>query len=170
MGGRMQTSLESFQSSPHFWDWITLVCVMLTVLGFLVLLVWLLGLPGRIAIARNHPDAEAVYTMGWVGFIAIVPWIQALIWAFKPTDKVDIRYLPEEERYGELEELQRLSRYALGRDLPKEQVDALLRRGAGQRPPGLDETGPGTPRQQDPETRADKTPDAPSSGADKSES
>jgi hypothetical protein len=27
-----------------------------------------------------------------------VPWIQALIWAFKPTDIVDIRNLPEAER------------------------------------------------------------------------
>ena len=36
--------------------------------------------------------------MGWVGFVAVVPWIQALIWAFKPTDVVDIRNLPEDER------------------------------------------------------------------------
>jgi hypothetical protein len=27
-----------------------------------------------------------------------VPWIQALIWAFKPTNVIDIRYLPDEER------------------------------------------------------------------------
>ena len=37
----------------------------------------MLGLPGRIAIARNHPEAEAVYLMGWVGFMAVVPWVQA---------------------------------------------------------------------------------------------
>jgi hypothetical protein len=36
--------------------------------------------------------------MGWVGFMAIVPWIQALIWAFKPTNVIDIRRFPEEER------------------------------------------------------------------------
>jgi hypothetical protein len=24
--------------------------------------------------------------MGWTGFLAIVPWIQAFIWVFKPTD------------------------------------------------------------------------------------
>jgi hypothetical protein len=47
--------------------------------------VLVLGLPGRIAIARHHPEAEAVYLMGWVGFLAIVPWIQAFIWAFKPS-------------------------------------------------------------------------------------
>ena len=33
--------------------------------------------------------------MGWVDF-AVVPWIQALIWAFKPTDVVDLRYLPKD--------------------------------------------------------------------------
>ncbi len=59
---------------------------------------FVLGLPGRIAIARNHPDADAVNAMGWVGFLAVVPWIQALIWAFKPTDVIDIRNLPAEER------------------------------------------------------------------------
>src|SRR5512132_3395248 len=26
--------------------------------------------------------------MGWAGFLLIVPWIQAFIWAFKPTDVV----------------------------------------------------------------------------------
>ena len=59
---------------------------------------FVLGLPGRIAIARNHPDADAVNLMGWVGFVAVVPWIKALIWAFKPTDVIDISNLPETER------------------------------------------------------------------------
>jgi hypothetical protein len=66
--------------------------------SFLGVLIFLLGLPGRIAIARNHPEADAVYAMGWLGFLAVVPWIQALIWAFKPTDVVDIRYLPGDVR------------------------------------------------------------------------
>lgn len=34
---------------------------------------FVLGLPGKIAVARNHPEAEAVNLMGWVGFVAIVP-------------------------------------------------------------------------------------------------
>ena len=36
--------------------------------------------------------------MGWVGFLAVVPWIQALGWAFKPTDVIDVRYLPAERK------------------------------------------------------------------------
>ena len=95
---QLQTAFDTFQHSPHFWDWITLACLATSVLGFLIFLVWLLGLPGRIAVSRNHPDAEAVYTMGWVGFLAIVPWIQALIWAIKETDVVDIRRFPPEEQ------------------------------------------------------------------------
>jgi hypothetical protein len=58
---------------------------------------FILGLPGRIAIVRNHPDADAINAMGWVGFLAVVPWIQAFLWAFKPTTVIDIRYLPEDE-------------------------------------------------------------------------
>ena len=74
----------------------------------LALAMFVLGLPGRIAIARNHPDADAVNAMGWVGFLAVVPWIQALIWAFKPTDIIDIRNLPREERRETLAMIARL--------------------------------------------------------------
>jgi hypothetical protein len=81
-----------------FWDYVTFIAIFIVVVTFLVAGVFILGLPGRIAIARNHPEADAVNLMGWIGFLAIVPWIQALIWAFKPTNVIDIRYLPEEER------------------------------------------------------------------------
>lgn len=39
--------------------------------------------------------------MGWLGFLGGVPWIQAFIWAFKPTDVVDIRRFPKQEREAE---------------------------------------------------------------------
>lgn len=110
---------NAFQTSYYFWDVITLLCLVIATLGFLFGLLKLLGLPGRIAIARNHPDAEAVYLMGWIGFVAIVPWIQALIWAFKPTDKIDIRRFPEAERAAERKELAELSAYAYGKKPPE---------------------------------------------------
>jgi hypothetical protein len=106
---------EAFEASRYFWDFITLACLAVAAIGAMLILIWLLGLPGRIAIARNHPDAEAVYALGWAGFAAVVPWIQALIWAFKPTDKVDIRNFPEAERAAELAELEELGRYAYGK-------------------------------------------------------
>jgi hypothetical protein len=91
-----------------FWDYATFAAILVMVLSGLALTVFVLGLPGRIAIARNHPEADAVNLMGWVGFVAIVPWIQALIWAFKPTDVIDIRNLPEAERRETQEMIARL--------------------------------------------------------------
>jgi hypothetical protein len=92
-----------------FWDYATFVVLFLLVLSALVFLVWLAGLPGRIAIQRKHPDAEAVMLMGYAGFLPLVPWIQAFIWAFKPTDIVDIRRFPDQEAKGIDEEIARLS-------------------------------------------------------------
>jgi hypothetical protein len=77
------------------WDYLTFLAIFIIGVAFLALVIFI---PGRIAIARNHPDADAVNAMGWVGFLAVVPWIQAFIWAFKPTTVIDIRYLPEDER------------------------------------------------------------------------
>jgi len=82
--------------SLDFWDYVTFAALFVMGFAFLGVLIFLLGLPGRIAIARNHPEADAVYWMGWVGLLAVVPWIQAIIWAFKPTDVVDLRYLPKD--------------------------------------------------------------------------
>ncbi len=81
-----------------FWDYATFVAIFVIIAAALAAAVFILGLPGRIAIARNHPEADAVYLMGWIGFLAVVPWIQALIWALKPTTVIDIRYLPKEEQ------------------------------------------------------------------------
>lgn len=99
-----------------FWDYVTFAVLFFSGVVFLGVLIFLLGLPGRIAIARNHPEADAVYFMGWIGFLAVVPWIQALIWAFKPTDVVDLRYLPKDV---------------------KRETDAIVARLKGAPPPAL---------------------------------
>jgi len=91
-----------------FWDYATFAVLALLAPAGLFTVVWLAGLPGRIAIARKHPDAEAVKMMGYAGFLAAVPWIQAFIWAFKPTDIVDIRRFPAQEAKGIDEEIARL--------------------------------------------------------------
>jgi hypothetical protein len=105
-----------------FWDYVTFLAIFVIVVAGLCAAVFILGLPGRIAIARKHPEADAIYLMGWIGFLAVVPWIQALIWAFKPTTVIDIRYLPEERQ----------------RD-----TDAMIARLAGQAPSSP--TPPGEP-------------------------
>src|SRR5271168_3699611 len=89
-------SLLGFQLDA--WDYVTFASLAVVGAAFIVLLYLILGLPGRIAIARHHPEAEAVNMMGWLGFIAIVPWVQAFIWALKPTNVVDIRNLPPNTR------------------------------------------------------------------------
>jgi hypothetical protein len=81
-----------------FWDYATFVTAALAGGSVILIYIWLAGLPGRIAIARKHPEAEAVKLMGWAGLLPTVyPWVQAFIWAFKPTDIVDIRRFPKEE-------------------------------------------------------------------------
>ena len=79
------------------WDYITFAVMFLIGVGAVAGVVFVLGLPGRIAVARKHPDAEAVTLLGWAGGFALVPWVKAFIWAFKPTDIVDIRRFPREE-------------------------------------------------------------------------
>src|SRR5215470_5565965 len=81
-----------------FWDYIAFLAVLVIFVALRAAVIFFLGLPGRIAIAHNHPQANAVNTLGWLGFLGVLPWVYALIWALKPTDVIDIRYLPEEER------------------------------------------------------------------------
>lgn len=94
---------------PDLWDYLTFLTLVLSGAAVIGLWVWLAGLPGRIAVARRHPDAEAVKLLGWAGLLPTVyPWMQALIWAFKPTDIVDIRRFPREEAQAIDEQVRRL--------------------------------------------------------------
>ena len=40
------------------------------------------GLPGAIARARNHPQADAINVCGWMGIITLVLWPVALAWIY----------------------------------------------------------------------------------------
>ena len=92
-----------------FWDYATFATASLAGGCGMLIYIWIAGLPGRIALARNHPEAEAVKIMGWAGLLpTVLPWIQAFIWAFKPTDIVDIRRFPKEEAKALDEEARRL--------------------------------------------------------------
>jgi hypothetical protein len=53
--------------------------------------------------------------MGWLGFLGVVPWVQAFIWALKPTAVIDIRNLPRDTRRATDEEIARLT----GRPAPE---------------------------------------------------
>jgi len=93
-----------------FWDYATFATAGLAGFAGVMIYIWIAGLPGRIALARHHPEAEAVKIMGWAGLLpTILPWIQAFIWAFKPTDIVDIRRFPKEETRALDEEAERMN-------------------------------------------------------------
>jgi hypothetical protein len=82
-----------------FWDYATFVIAALAGGATILIYIWIAGLPGRIALSRGHPEAEAVKLMGWAGLLpTVLPWIQAFIWAFRPTDVVDVRRFPREEQ------------------------------------------------------------------------
>ena len=91
------------------WDYLAFAAMFALLIAGLAAAVFVLGLPGRIAVSRKHPEAEAVNLMGWAGFLAIVPWIKALGWAFKPTDVIDIRYFPRQEQQDIDEQIAKLT-------------------------------------------------------------
>jgi hypothetical protein len=91
------------------WDYLTFLTMMLCVVAVITIWIFLAGLPGRIALARKHPEAEAVKMLGFAGLLPTVyPWVQAFIWAFKPTEIIDIRRFPREEAKAIDEEIARL--------------------------------------------------------------
>jgi hypothetical protein len=128
-------SLLGFQLG--FWDYATFVAIFIIVAASIATAVFILGLPGRIAIARKHPEADAIYLMGWVGFLAVVPWIQALIWAFKPTDVIDIRHLPSETQRETEAMIARLTGQAPSPQAPPPQTPTPQ---TPAQPPGMSQT------------------------------
>ena len=112
-----------------FWDYATFVVFALAGAIGVACLLWLAGLPGRIAIKRKHPEAEAVQWMGYAGLLpTIYPWIQAFIWAFKPTDVIDIRRFPK----AEAEAIERENDRLRGKPAPDKAPVAVKQETAGQ--------------------------------------
>lgn len=91
-----------------YYDYLTFVALILLLAAVMGLFLFIMGLPGRIAIKRNHPHAEAVKMMGWMGFLAVIPWVHAFIWAYHDGMTVDIRRLPEGEREAIRKEIERM--------------------------------------------------------------
>jgi amino acid transporter len=80
--------------------------VMFVVAAVLIWLVVLLGsLPGKIARQREHPQADAITALGWIGIITLgVAWLIAIVWAYsKPlTNSGQLNDL--QKRVAELEQ------------------------------------------------------------------
>ena len=118
-----------------FWDYATFATAALAGVAGVLTYIWIAGLPGRIALARKHPEAEAVKIMGWAGLLpTVLPWIQAFIWAFKPTDIVDIRRFPKEEAKALDEEMSHLKgRAGCGKAAPRPTPTPRLHRTTGRK-------------------------------------
>jgi hypothetical protein len=60
--------------------WIVLLILVGSVVGIIVLMgMW----PGKVAHARNHPQAEAIAIGGWLTlFLGFVLWPLVVIWAY----------------------------------------------------------------------------------------
>jgi hypothetical protein len=66
-----------------FLDIFALVVIAI-LLALVIWLVVLLGnMPGEIARKRQHPQAEAISALGWIGLITMgVGWFVAIVWAY----------------------------------------------------------------------------------------
>ena len=87
-----------------FLDIFALV-VMLLLLGVVIWLVVLLGnMPGEIAQKRNHPQAQAITALGWIGLITMgVGWFVAIVWAYYKPDSPDTADSDLQQRVTNLE-------------------------------------------------------------------
>ena len=64
-------------------DIFALLVLLVIILSALAVFVWAAMLPGKVALKRSHPQAEAINVAGWVGMVfGGLFWPLALIWAF----------------------------------------------------------------------------------------
>ena len=88
-----------------FLDIFALVVIAL-LLGVVIWLVVLLGnMPGEIARKRNHPQAQAIMALGWIGLITMgVGWFVAIVWAYYKPDNPDVADSDLQHRVKDLED------------------------------------------------------------------
>ena len=87
-----------------FLDIFALVVIAL-LLGVVIWLVVLLGnMPGEIARKRNHPQAQAITALGWIGLITMgIGWFVAMVWAYYKPDNPDTADPDLRQRVKDLE-------------------------------------------------------------------
>ncbi|MEX3011619.1 DUF3302 domain-containing protein [Hoeflea sp. TYP-13] len=79
------------------YDYLTFLFLLVLIIAFFYILIQLGSLPGKIAERRNHPHAEAVKIIGWIGLFTVFPWIHAIIWALHEATLVDVRSMPDSD-------------------------------------------------------------------------
>jgi hypothetical protein len=81
---------------------------------------------------RSRPQAALARLLP-----TIYPWVQAFIWAFKPTEVVDVRRFPREEALAINENIARL-----GRARPRRRSPRRRRKETRRRPPVTEAEAP----------------------------
>ena len=67
-----------------------IILFILITIGALVF-IELAGMPGRDARKRNHPKAEAISILGWLGLpLGVFGWLAAMVWARSLSVRVDV--------------------------------------------------------------------------------
>jgi len=102
------SNLDILPGGFGLYDWLMLVFLIVAIVAGFAILLYVLALPGKIAISRNHPHAETVKMLGYIGALPVFPWIHALIWAFHDSITVDIRRFPKETAEATEAEIARL--------------------------------------------------------------
>ena len=77
------------------YDYWTFAFLLVAIVALFYVLIQIGGLPGKIAERRNHPRAEAVKIVGWIGLFTVVPWIHAIIWSIHDGMTIDVRTMPK---------------------------------------------------------------------------
>jgi Protein of unknown function (DUF3302) len=90
------------------YDGLTFLFLIVVIVAGFVIVLYVLALPGKIAISRNHPHAETVRLLGYIGALPVFPWIHALIWAFHDSVTIDIRRFPRQTQEATEAEIARL--------------------------------------------------------------
>ena len=70
--------------------------IALTIIMTLLILLFIefAGMPAREAKKRNHPHAEAIGLLGWLGLpFGGIPWLVAMVWARMPAVEVSVKRL-----------------------------------------------------------------------------
>jgi hypothetical protein len=76
---------------PGLLDWITIAIILVVVAVNVYFLLWLAGLPGRLARDRQHPQAEAINVLGWLSLLTFfATWPIALVWAYVRRVRIDV--------------------------------------------------------------------------------